>query len=124
MLIAFLFSSLVLWVTSHLLESHAYLSLSYLWKCRLGLSEKEKERPLTTSQRLREIERRREMNLGYRLTPGIYPSDASLSLLIIIRFHVQREDDERRERKREKERKSQWLTFPFPFVHHQPLDIF
>ena len=50
--------SVVLWVTSHLLESHAYLSLSYLWKCRLGLSEKEKERPLTTSQRLREIERR------------------------------------------------------------------
>ena len=84
MLIAFLFSSLVLWVTSHLLESHAYLSLSYLWKCRLGLSEKEKERPLTTSQRLREIERRREMNLGYRLTPGIYPSDASLSLLTAI----------------------------------------
>jgi hypothetical protein len=25
--------------------------------------------------------RRREMNLGYRLTPGIYPSDASLSSL-------------------------------------------
>ena len=24
----------------------------------------------------------REMNLGYRLTPGIYPSDASLSLTL------------------------------------------
>ena len=28
----------------------------------------------------RRARRRREMNLGYRLTPGIYPSDASLSL--------------------------------------------
>ena len=27
------------------------------------------------------------------------------------------------EEKEKKERKSQWLTFPFPFVHHQPLRI-
>ena len=57
------------WLPFHiLLEAISYrlvnrnainISLSYLWKCRLGLSEKEKERPLTTSQRLREIERRR-----------------------------------------------------------------
>ena len=56
----------------------------------------------------------REMNLGYRLTPGIYPSDASLSLPILCPWirdpdHVGEPLHERRMMEREKkERKSPW----------------